>query len=43
MEHQFMFGSNILACPKVFQKFIKPNETVVKQSEDLHMEAKNEG
>ena len=39
-----MFGSDILVCPKVFQKFIMPNEVVQKKVKDeVILEMKNNG
>jgi alpha-glucosidase (family GH31 glycosyl hydrolase) len=28
LDTQFMYGSQLLVCPKLAQKFIKPNETI---------------
>lgn len=43
VDHQFMFGSDILVCPKVIQKFILPQETVQKTAfRKVVMEVKNE-
>ena len=28
VDHQFMYGGDILVCPKITQKFLMPNQTV---------------